>query len=101
MKVIQSDESLVKIAFAGKLDSIYVSKNDAKFFAFLNGLEAPVILDFSEVTYIGSLGIRMVLMALKEVKRQGFTLKIENTTPDVRNIFLMTSLGDLLNLQDN
>ena len=97
MKVIQCDVSMVKIAISGKLDSAYVSNNEVKFFAFLNGIEAPVILDFSEVTYIGSLGIRMVLMALKEVKRQGFTLKIENTTPDVRNIFLMTSLGDLLN----
>ena len=97
MKVIQSDDSLVKIAFAGKLDSIYVSKNDVRFFALLNGLEAPVILDFSDVTFIGSLGIRMVLMALKEVKRQGYTLKIENAKPDVKNIFLMTSLGDLLN----
>jgi anti-anti-sigma factor len=96
MKIIQSDESLVKIAFTGKLDSIYISNNEAKFFALLNGLEAPVILDFSEVRYIGSLGIRMVLMALKEVKRQGYTLKIVNTTPDVENIFLMTSLGDLL-----
>jgi len=96
MKVIQSDESLVKIAFAGKLDSIYVSKNDVRFFALLNSLEAPVILDFSEVNYIGSLGIRMVLMALKEVKRQGYTLKIENTRPEVENIFQMTSLGDLL-----
>jgi anti-anti-sigma factor len=96
MKVIQSDQTLVKIALTGKLDSTYVSNNDVKFFALLNGLEAPVILDFSEVSFIGSLGIRMVLMALKEVKRQGYTMKIVNVTPNVENIFLMTSLGDLL-----
>jgi anti-anti-sigma factor len=96
MKVIQSDQALVKIALTGKLDSTYVSNNDVKFFALLNGLEAPVILDFSEVSFIGSLGIRMVLMALKEVKRQGYTMKIVSVTPNVENIFLMTSLGDLL-----
>jgi anti-anti-sigma factor len=96
MKVIQSDQALVKIALTGKLDSTYVSNNDVKFFALLNGLEAPVILDFSEVSFIGSLGIRMILMALKEVKRQGYTMKIVNVTPNVENIFLMTSLGDLL-----
>ena len=96
MKVIQSDESLVKIAFSGKLDSNYVSNHDVKFFALLNGLEGPVVLDFSEVTFLGSLGIRMILMALKEVKRQGFTMKIENVVPNVENVFLMTSLGDLL-----
>ncbi len=96
MKVIQSDGTLVRIAFSGKLDSTYVSNNDVKFFAFLNGLESNVILDFSEVVFIGSLGIRMILLALKEIKRQGFTLKIENSVPEVENIFLMTSLGDLL-----
>ena len=96
MKVIQSDESLIKIALDGKLDSIYISNNEVKFFALLNSLEAPVILDFSGVSYIGSLGIRMILMALKEVRRQGYTLKIENAVPNVENIFQMTSLGDLL-----
>ena len=96
MKVIQSDESLVKIAFSGKLDSTYVSNHDVKFFAWLNDIHAPVVLDFLEVSFIGSLGIRMILMALKEVKRQGYTLKIVNTGPNVKNVFQMTSLGDLL-----
>ena len=97
MKVIQSDESMVKIAFSGKLDSTYVSNNEVKFFALLNGIEGPVVLDFSEVSFISSLGIRMILMAYKEIKRQGFTLKIENTSDDVENVFLMTGLEDLLN----
>lgn len=96
IKVIQSDDSLVRIAFSGKLDSNYVSNHDVKFFALLNGVEAPVILDFLEVSFIGSLGIRMILMALKDVKRQGFTLKIEHAGPNVRSVFEMTSLGDLL-----
>lgn len=96
MRVIQSDETLVKIAFSGRLDSNYVSSYDVKFFALLNGIEAPVILDFSEVSFIGSLGIRMILMALKDVKRQGYTLKIANAGPNVITVFQMTSLGDLL-----
>ena len=96
MKVIQSDENLVRISFSGKLDSTYVSNHDVKFFALLNGLEAPVVLDFLEVSFLGSLGIRMILMGLKEVKRQGFTLKIEHAGPNIRNVFEMTSLGDLL-----
>ena len=97
MKVVQSDESLVKIAFAGKLDGNYVSTIDVKLFAFLNGVEGPVVFDFSEVSFISSLGIRMVLMAFKDIKRQGFTLKIENSNEDVENVFLMTGLEDLLN----
>ncbi len=96
MKVVESDEKLVRISFSGKLDSAYVSNNDIKFFALLNGIEAPVVLDFLEVSFLGSLGIRMILMGLKEVQRQGFTLKIANAGPNIRNVFEMTSLGDLL-----
>ena len=96
MKVLQSDESLLKIAFSGRLDSSNVSNIEVKFFALLNGLEANVILDFSEVKFIGSLGIRMVLMAVKDVKRQGYMLKIERSSADVENILRMTGLGDLL-----
>ncbi len=97
MKVLQSDETLVKIAFSGKLDSASVSTIEVKLFALLNGIESPVVFDFTEVGFIGSLGIRMVLMAAKEVKRQGYTLKIENANDDVENVFMLTSLGDLLN----
>ena len=96
MKVLQSDESLLKIAFSGRLDSSNVSNIEVKFFALLNGLEANVILVISEVKFIGSLGIRMVLMAVKDVKRQGYMLKIESSSADVENIFRMTGLGDLL-----
>jgi len=97
MQIVQSDDSLVKIAFTGKLDSTYVSSIEVKFFALLNGIETPVELDFSEVSFISSLGIRMILMAFKEIKRQGFTLNIVNSNPDVENVFLMTGLEDLLN----
>lgn len=96
MKVIQSDESLLKIAFTGKIDSANISTYEVKFFALLNGIETPVVLDFSEVQFVGSMGIRLVLMAVKEVKRQGFTLKIENYNDAVGNIFVMTGLRDLL-----
>ena len=96
MKVIQSDETLLKIAFSGKIDSANVSNYEVKFFALLNGIETPVVLDFSEVHFVGSMGIRMVLMAVKEVKRQGFTLKIEHYNDAVGNIFVMTGLRDLL-----
>ncbi len=97
MKVIQSDESLVRIAFMGKLDSTYVSNHEVKLFALLNGVKGPVYFDFSEVNFISSLGIRMILMASREVKRQGFTLLIEKSNADVENIFNMVGLGNLLN----
>ncbi len=96
MKVIQSDESLLKIAFSGKLDTANISEYEVKFFALLNGIETPVVLDFSEVHFIGSMGIRMVLMAVKDIKRQGFTLKIEHYNATVESIFIMTGLKDLL-----
>ncbi len=96
MKVIQSDETMVRIAFSGRLDGTYVSNHEVKFYALLNGLESPVILDFSEVSFIASLGIRMIIIAAKDIKRQGFTLKIENSSPEVKNIFLLTGLEDLL-----
>jgi len=96
MKVVQSDESLIKIAFSGKIDSTSITNYELKFFALLNGIETPVILDFKEVTFISSLGIRMILMALRDVRRQGFSLKIENPSSEVENVFIMTNLGDLL-----
>jgi anti-sigma B factor antagonist len=69
---------------------------ETKFHALINNQNSPVILDFSEVTFLASLGIRMLLTAYKDVKRQGFSLKIESATEDIQKVFMMAGLSEFL-----
>jgi anti-anti-sigma factor len=96
IEIIQSEKKLLKLAFEGKLDANSVAHNSAKFFELLRNRKGPVFVDFSEVTYLSSLGIRMLLTASKDVKDQGHEFKIENPTPEIEKIFMTAGLTDLL-----
>lgn len=96
IEIIQSEKKLLKLAFEGKLDANSVAHNSAKFFELLKNRKGPVFVDFSEVTYLSSLGIRMLLTASKDVKDQGHEFKIENPTPEIEKIFMTAGLTDLL-----
>lgn len=47
----------------------------------------PVILDFSAVNYISSVGLRVLMLAARQVKAQGGQLVIAALTPIVREVF--------------
>jgi len=96
LQVIQSDEHILKIAFSGKIDTINLPGVEMKFYALINNHNSPVVLDFSEVTFLSSLGIRMLLTAAKDVSRQGFTLKIDHVKDDIRKVFEMAGLSVML-----
>ena len=96
LKIIQSDETLLKVAFTGKLDAINLPDVEMKFHALINNQNSPVVLDFSEVSFLASLGIRMLLTAAKDVRRQGYDLKIDNASAEIKNVFYMAGLTAML-----
>jgi anti-sigma B factor antagonist len=55
-------------------------------------------LDFLKLTYISSLGLRVILHTQKSMKEQGKTLLIKNMSPYIREIFEMSGL---INLMEN
>lgn len=48
---------------------------------------APVVLDFSKVVYISSVGLRVLLLAAKQVKAQQGRIAIAELTPIVTEVF--------------
>ncbi|MEI7490876.1 MAG: STAS domain-containing protein [Bacteroidota bacterium] len=97
IEIIQSDKSVLRLAFSGKLDANTVANGSMEFFSLLNHRKSPVYLDFSEVVFLSSLGIRMLLVAFKEVKEQGHDLKIENVRPEIAKIISTAGLDFLIN----
>jgi len=96
IEILHSDKALLKLAFSGKLDANTVANGSNEFFSLLNNRKSQVILDFSEVTFLSSLGIRMLLVAIKEMKQQGHDLEIENPRPEIEKIIRTSGLDYLL-----
>jgi anti-anti-sigma factor len=96
IEILHSDKSLLKIAFSGRLDTNTVAHEAVPFYALLEDRKSPVILDFEQVTFLSSLGIRMVLTAAKETQRNGYDLKIEKVPPVIHEVFRMAGLTNLI-----
>jgi anti-anti-sigma factor len=57
-----------------------------------------VTLDFKEVTYISSAGLRVLLLAGKAAKETDGEMTVINVLPDVKDIFDVTGFSGILNL---
>jgi anti-anti-sigma factor len=64
----------------------------------LTGIDpsAEVLVDFSEVRFCDSTGIRVLLAALKNQLAGGGTLRLVNVSPAVGRVFEMTGLRNLM-----
>jgi anti-sigma B factor antagonist len=57
---------------------------------------ADVLLDFSDVSFCDSTGIRVLLAALKSQMAGGGSLRLVNVNPAVARVFEMTGLRNLI-----
>ena len=58
-----------------------------------------VILNFKELEYISSSGLRVVLSLYKNLKSNGGSLKIVNVNNIIMELFSMTGMSDYLDIE--
>lgn len=86
---------IVQLRLIGRLDIEGVTKIEDKFAFAVMTETAPVLVDISEVDFIASIGIRMLLMSAKALQRRGGRLVLYKPQPLVGET-LATAGIDLL-----
>ncbi len=97
MNILTSKENdAVRLALAGRLDTITAPQLDEA----LRALEASsdIILDFAELSYLSSAGLRVLLSAHKRAMTSGGCLRIRNANESVLEVFDITGFSDFLAL---
>jgi len=61
----------------------------------------PVVVDFAELTYISSAGLRVLLMAAKRSKASGVPLALAGMHPQVRDVFQVSGFAKLFAIHDD
>ncbi len=56
-------------------------------------------LDFKELEYVSSAGLRVLLATQKIMTKQGGTMAIRNVSPEVNDIFQVTGFADILTVE--
>lgn len=91
------NESTLTVAPVGRVDTTTAPELEAKIAASLDGV-THFILELSEVSYISSAGLRVILSAQKQMNKQG-SMEVTGVNADIREIFEITGFIDILTVR--
>ncbi len=98
MKITKKqDGSALVIALEGRLDTTTAPELEAELKTCLDGI-TDLTLDLTNLDYISSAGLRVLLSAHKTMMKQG-QMKATNASEIVREVFDVTGFSDILNIE--
>lgn len=87
----------VTLLVSGRVDTTNAKEFESEVTVKMEGAKS-LILDFAELEYISSAGLRVVLSIIKQMKNQG-TLAIKNANEMIKEIFEVTGFSDLVDME--
>jgi anti-anti-sigma factor len=96
LKVAQGDPNLTRIALAGKLDVEGEGQIGAEFRQIVDGSPLNVLVDLSQVSYLASLGIRLLFAGAKSLAATGKKMVVLNPQPMVKETLLNSGTVKLI-----
>ena len=92
----ETDRAILKVK--GTVDEIGAEKLKQKFREINLSSHRSIVMDFSEVDYIGSAGIGKLLLFYKDLSIKGGKLCIENLNDTVYELFMALKIDSLFAL---
>lgn len=91
------ENGTAQFALEGRLDTTTAPELEKELQSSLDGIQT-LILDFENLEYISSAGLRVLLSAHKTMSKQG-EMKIRHVSPVIMEIFEVTGFSDILNIE--
>jgi anti-sigma B factor antagonist len=102
MEVQFTDVSgVTKATLEGRLDTANVNIVETRFIAGIVPKQQHAIVDLSNVSFIASLGIRMLLSTARALGHNGAKFAMFGATPVVLEVFEATALSEIIPLFDS
>lgn len=101
LQVIRTDEEVTHIALVGRMDHNGVQAVEAEFNAVVAGRAKPAVVDMAGVTFVVSIGVRMLLSVAKNLGANGHKLALVHTQPLVAETLRLAKLDQIFVLADD
>ncbi len=95
---IESTDNAHIIALQGQINSANAATVETEVLAVLQKGAKNVLLNMTELSYISSAGLRVVLVLAKRLKQAGGKLVIYGMQPHVREVFDISGFLAILNV---
>jgi anti-anti-sigma factor len=102
IKVISADEAnFTHLALCGKMDNQGVIEIEEQFLALTVGRGVGAVIDISEVTFMGSNGLRLFLRAVKGLRPLKKVVILLNPRPLLHEILLDSGIQEAVAIEHN
>lgn len=101
MKVIQDDGVYIQIALAGKMDVAGVQKIEGQFINLIASSKKNAVVDISDLSFIGSMGLRVFLSAAKSLSWEKKSLILVKPQPMVNEVLEASSFQDIVTIEQD
>lgn len=96
LSVVKLDNELSHIALSGRMDSVEAKEIEAEFRKCTGDRGRPVLIDLSGVSFMSSLGMRIILTAVRALKPLGAKVAVLKPAPLVEEAMRAASLEQVL-----
>lgn len=97
IKLVKRPPDGAELRLEGRLDSVAAPAAQEAFLK-VAGEYAQITLNFANLAYISSAGLRVLLLLQKQVNRTGGSLKLANVSPAVMEVFELTGFSGILEI---
>ena len=84
------------IKLGGRLDILGAGAIETKFAGYCAGENPRVVVDLSEVDFLASIGIRLLMLTAKSIASRGGKIALLNPTPDVQGVLEITGIPAII-----
>ena len=99
IKLIKKSDSKAELLLDGRLDTA-TSPSAQDAFLKVAGQYAELELNFTDLAYVSSAGLRALLMLQKQVNKTGGSLLLTHVKPSVKEVFEITGFAGIMNIAD-
>ena len=93
----QIEGEKMTVAVAGRLDTTTAPELDEELKSSIEGIK-ELVIDFKDLEYISSAGLRVLLSAQKIMNTQG-AMKVTGSSEVVLEVFEVTGFSDILTIE--
>ena len=99
MEIIKTvNEDVTDIALVGRLDTTTAPDLEKELKELFEKGTSQLCLDFEQLDYISSAGLRVLLFAQKSLSENG-KMTIRNVKPEIMEVFDITGFVDILTIE--
>lgn len=94
--VREMDNGIALIKLVGKMDVIGTGEIETKFAGYCSGDNVRVVVDLSDVDFLASIGIRLLVTTAKSIASRGGKMALLNPIADVQGVLEVTGIPAII-----